>query len=51
MSIDMEEEYLMLPERIQELRDAVLDHLDEGQQTKLGNEIMCGQISNIIHRE
>mgnify|MGYP006236740195 CR=1 FL=1 len=33
----------MLPERIQELRDTVLDHLNEGQQTKLGNEIIHGE--------
>ena len=48
---DMAKEYLMPPERIQELRGAVLDRLDEGQQIKLGNEIMRWQISNIIHGE
>ena len=41
----------MLPERIQELRRAVIDRLDEGQQIKLRNEIMRWQISNIIHGE
>ena len=29
---DMKKEYLMSPQRIQELRGAVLDRLDEGQQ-------------------
>ena len=29
---DMKKEYLMPPERIQELRGAVLDRFDEGQQ-------------------
>ncbi|PPR62271.1 MAG: hypothetical protein CFH10_00884 [Alphaproteobacteria bacterium MarineAlpha4_Bin2] len=48
---DMKSEYLMPPERIQELRGAVLDRLDEGQQIKLGNEIMRWQVSNIIHGE
>ena len=48
---DMKKEYLMPPERIQELRSAVLDRLDEGQQIKLGNDIMRWQISNIIHGE
>ena len=47
----MDTEYLMLPERIQELRGAVLDRLDQGQQIKLGNEIMRWQISNVIHGE
>ncbi|MBO89016.1 MAG: DUF3066 domain-containing protein [Rickettsiales bacterium] len=51
LPFDMEGEYLMPPERIQELRGAVLDRLDEGQQIKLGNEIMRWQISNIIHGE
>ncbi len=41
----------MPPERIQELRGAVLDWLDEGQQITLGNEIMRWQIFNIIHGE
>ena len=41
----------MSPKGIQELRGAVLDHLDEWQQAKLENEIMLGQISNIIHGE
>lgn len=50
-TFDMECEYLMPPERIQELRGAVLDRLDEGQQIKLGNEIMRWQISNITHGE
>ncbi|MED6311308.1 MAG: ferritin-like domain-containing protein, partial [Pseudomonadota bacterium] len=48
---DMDKEYLMPPERIQELPGAVLDRLDEGQQIKLGNEIMRWEISNIIHGE
>ena len=48
---DMAKEDLMPRERIQELRGAVLDRLDEGQQIKLGNEIMRWQISNIIHGE
>ena len=43
--------YLMLPERIQGLRGAVLDRLDQGQQIKLGNEIIRWQISNVIHGE
>ena len=47
----MDKEYLIPPERIQELRGAVLDWLDEGQQIKLGNEIMRWQIFNIIHGE
>ena len=29
----------------------MLDRLDEGQQIKLGNEIMRWQVSNIIHGE
>ena len=41
----------MLPERIQALRRAVLDRLDDGHQIKLRNEIMRWQISNIIHAE
>ncbi len=48
---DMDKEYLMPPERIQELRGAVLDRLDEGQKITLGNEIMRWQLSNIIHGE
>ena len=51
VSFNMDNELLMPPERIQELRGAVIDRLDEGQQIKLGNEIMCWQISNIIHGE
>ena len=30
----------MLPERIQESRGAVLERLNDGQQIKLGNEII-----------
>ena len=41
----------MPPERIQKLRGAVLDRLDEGQRIKFGNEILRWQISNIIHGE
>ena len=48
---DLEKEYVMPPERIQELRGAVLDRLDEGEQIKFGNEIMRWQISNILHGE
>ncbi|MDP6390649.1 MAG: ferritin-like domain-containing protein [Alphaproteobacteria bacterium] len=48
---DLQREYLMPPERIQELRGAVLDRLDEGDQIRLGNEIMRWQISNIVHGE
>ena len=48
---DMDKEYLVPPERIQELLGAVLDRLDEGQRIKLGNEIMRWQLSNIFHGE
>ncbi len=41
----------MSPRRIRELRGPVLNQLDEGQQIKLGNEIMRWQIFNIIHGE
>ena len=47
----MDTGYLMLPERIQELRGAVLDRLDQGQQIKLGKEIIRWQIFNVIHGE
>lgn len=45
---DIDKEYLMPPERIQELRGAVLDRLDEGQQIKLGNEICAGRFPTLF---
>ena len=45
----MDTEYLMLPERIQ--IGCGFDRLDQGQQIKLGNEIIRWQISNVIHGE
>ncbi|MEL0111351.1 MAG: ferritin-like domain-containing protein, partial [Rickettsiales bacterium] len=48
---DLGRDYIMPPERIQELRGAVLERLDEGDQIRLGNEIMRWQISNILHGE
>jgi hypothetical protein len=48
---DLARDYIMPPERIQELRGAVLERLDEGDQIRLGNEIMRWQISNILHGE
>lgn len=48
---DMQNEYLMPPERLQELNGAVCDRLDEGQQIKLGNEIVRWTVSNILHGE
>jgi len=48
---DIEREYLMPPERVQELTGAVKDRLDEGQQIKLVNEITRWTVSNILHGE
>ena len=47
-SFDIDKEYLMPPERIQELRGAVIDRLDEGQQIKLGNEICAGRFPTLF---
>ncbi len=51
MPFDIENEYLMPPERVHELNSAVTDVLDEGQQIRLCNESMRWQLSNILHGE
>ena len=48
---DMDKEYLVPPERIQELLGAVLVGSTKGSRSKLGYEIMRWQISKIIQGE
>ena len=48
---DMENELLLPRQQVVELRSAVCDRLDEGQQVALGNEIARWNISNILHGE
>ena len=48
---DMEGDYLMPPERVQELNSAVSDRLDEKGRVKLVNELQRWQLSNILHGE
>ena len=51
MDFDLENEYLMPPERFPELNSAVADRLDEGQQIRLANEITRWTLSGILHGE
>ena len=48
---DMEGDYLLPPERVQELNSAVSDKLDEKGRIKLVNELQRWQLSNILHGE
>jgi len=48
---DVENEYMMPPDRVPELNSAVADVLDEKQRIKLANESMRWQLSNILHGE
>ncbi len=48
---DVENDYMMPPERVPELNSAVTEVLDEKQQIKLCNESMRWQLSNILHGE
>jgi hypothetical protein len=48
---DVTREYILPPERLQELTGAVKDRLDEGQQIGLANEIVRWTVSNILHGE
>ena len=48
---DIENEYLMPPERVPELRSAVADKLDEKQKIRLVNEGQRWGLSGILHGE
>lgn len=48
---DLEGAYLVAPETIPELRTAVADRLDEGQQIRLVNENVRWSLSTILHGE
>ncbi|SLN75959.1 ferritin-like domain-containing protein [Oceanibacterium hippocampi] len=51
MPFDVNSQLIMPVEQIVELNSAVADRLDEGQQIRLGNEIMRWSLSSILHGE
>ncbi len=48
---DLDNDYIMPPDRVPELNSAVADKLDEGQQIRLANEVTRWTVSNILHGE
>ena len=48
---DMKKEMIMPADQFIELSSAVVDVLDEGQQIALANDIMCWNLSSILHGE
>ncbi len=48
---DVEKQPIMPADQLIELKSAVVDRLDEGQQIQLGNQIMRWNLSNILHGE
>ena len=48
---DLENEYLLPPHRIQEMRGAIMDRLTEKQRIGLCNRVMHWQLSGILHGE
>ncbi|WP_119421570.1 ferritin-like domain-containing protein [Desertibaculum subflavum] len=48
---DLDNEFLMPPERFAEFRSAVADKLDKRHHPRLANELMRWNLSNILHGE